>query len=170
MWVCNNHDTHTHWYNELHSLGKHDGDVAQTHTHTGYWNPLRHVAASVNDGEAGPWSPHLSITLFSSLSPHRIIQTHTHVQTVRLHIAFLHTCSDTGSGDMSQTFTKLPPGFDWWAATDLPPVSYTYNLICGGPHGGSCIETELIEAVKLSFFLSPPQVTSYPLGSFIAPY
>lgn len=137
-----------------------------THKHTGYWNPLRHVAARVpgvqDDGEAELWRPPFALLC----SPHRI-HKHTHSYcTVRPHaLSHPHTHAQRvyPLSTHAQTFTQVPPGFDGWSVSALPPVSYAYNLIWG-PHGGSRTKTGLIEAVKLSYS-SPSQVKSYPLST-----
>lgn len=144
---------------------------AHKHTYTGYWNPLRHVATRVpgvqDDGEAELRRP--PFALFSSpRRMHKHTHTHTHVHTVHPHtLSHPNKCTHASTqwanplSTHAQTFTQVPPGFDGWSVSALPPVSYTYNLIWG-PHGGSRTKTGLIEAVKLSYS-SPTQVKSYPL-------
>lgn len=106
-------------------------------------------------------------------APRCVMYSHTHTLTVHTHTLYhphvtrAHPalCGDPLSTH-AQTFTQVPPGFDGWSVSALPPVSYTYNLIWG-PHGGRGTKTGLIEAVKLSYpspsrsSLSP--VKSYPL-------
>lgn len=124
--------------------------------------------AAQDDGEAELWRPRL----LPSPSPHRIHKrTQTHMRLVLYALARFITPSRTYTSTQrvyllsthAQTFTQVPPGFDGWSVSALPPVSYTYNLIWG-PHGGSRTKTGLIEAVKLSY-PSPSQLKSYPLYS-----
>lgn len=106
------------------------------------------------------WTVEARFALVPSPRSKRKHTTHT-ARTVRTHaLSRPHTPTQPAYplSTHAQTFTQVPPGFDGWSVSALPPVSYTYNLIWG-PHGASRTKTGLIEAVKLSY-PSPPQVRS----------
>ena len=84
-----------------------------------------------DDGEAELWRPPFALVS----SPHRITHTHTHTHTFLL---YTHALTRTHPphcvyplSTHAQTFAQVPPGFDGWSVSALPPVSYTYNLIWG---------------------------------------
>lgn len=88
-----------------------------------------------DDGEAELWRP----VLLSFLALIEYTQIHTRSYCIPAHFITLTHTHPHGAYLLSthaQTFTKLPPGFDGWSVSALPPVSYTHNLIWG-PHGGS---------------------------------